>query len=46
MRGADPEALEEKIKKWCPPCGEGDEDDETLVKGHVSGKILIFTRIS
>lgn len=34
QRGADPAALEEKIKKWY---GEGDEDggDEVLVKGHM-----------
>ncbi|XP_045183717.2 thioredoxin-like protein 1 isoform X2 [Mercenaria mercenaria] len=34
QRGADPNALEEKIKKWY---GEGDEDggDEVMVKGHM-----------
>ena len=34
MRGADPAALEEKVKKWY---GEGDEGDTDVgVKGHVS----------
>lgn len=34
LRGADPNALEEKIKKWY---GSGDETAEDLgVKGHVS----------
>ena len=34
LRGADPNALEEKIKKWY---GAGEEDeDEPAVKGHVS----------
>ena len=35
QRGADPNALEEKIKKWYGPEGD-DEGDEVVVKGHVS----------
>ena len=35
QRGADPETLEQKIKKWY---GEGEEEgtEEVTVKGHVS----------
>ena len=37
QRGADPNALEEKIKKWY---GSGDDTSSELgVKGHVSLKI-------
>lgn len=36
QRGADPNALEEKIKKWYGG-GEGDDEgEETTVKGYVS----------
>ena len=40
MRGADPAALEEKVKKWY---GEGDEGDTDVgVKGHVSMILVEF----
>ena len=35
LRGADQNALEEKVKKWYNEGGEGDEAEECLVKGHV-----------
>ena len=40
QRGADPNALEEKIKKWY---GESDDEggDEVTVKGHVSVCVII-----
>ena len=40
LRGADPNALEEKIKKWYGE-GEGGEE-EPVVKGHVSNLISKF----
>ena len=33
MKGADPNALEEKIKKW--KGGEEEDSDDVTVKGHV-----------
>jgi hypothetical protein len=41
QRGADPNALEEKIKKWY---GEADDDggDEVTVKGHVSMILFVL----
>ena len=36
LKGADPNALEEKIKKWY---GVDEGSGETLVKGHVSNSI-------
>jgi hypothetical protein len=34
MRGADPNALEEKIKQW-KGGDEDSQDDDVIVKGHV-----------
>ena len=34
MRGADPNALEEKIKQW-KGGDEDSQDDEVIIKGHV-----------
>ena len=36
LRGADQNALEEKVKKWYDAGAEGDESEECAVKGHVS----------
>ena len=36
LRGADQNALEEKVKKWGSEGGEGDDSEECVVKGHVS----------
>ena len=40
QRGADQNALEEKVKKWYTEGAEGDEAEECLVKGHVSEFLL------
>ena len=48
MRGADPTALEEKVKKWY---GEGEEEGDTDVgvKGHVGvtteSTVNVFTTL-
>ena len=39
MRGADENALEEKIKKWYG----SEEEAGTPVKGHVSDKMFVLT---
>ena len=41
LRGADQNALEEKVKKWYSEGADGEESEECAVKGHVSN---IFVR--
>ena len=36
LRGADQNALEEKVKKWYSEGADGEESEECAVKGHVS----------
>lgn len=36
LRGADQNALEEKVKKWGSEGGDGEDSEECVVKGHVS----------
>ena len=41
QRGADQNALEEKVKKWYSEGADGDDSEECLVKGHVSKFLTI-----